>query len=601
MSLRLEVLELKKARVESQKFEQARNSSHTEALQRENNLRNLLFFKDKQLADLRNQRSSPSQDLLDLQSQLHALEQAKQDDAEAAEVQYRELKERYDTQLEELQRGIDVATRQQLHEASTSERHLQTIKSLGQQLQKIEAKASEKYQELEKQFADVSRQWRLDEARHQEDHEGVVASLCTRIEEVEDEYAKLGSEAQAQRRTLEDQYKDQLQAATQQWEQDRREDHQRVVEELNGRIVELESVYAKLGSDAQDQRQQLEAQYRNQSAMGDGNDSQCQQIEDLECQLSDLRQQHLHDMEEAKQRYDLLQDSTSRDRQMLEDDWQKRLASLENTRHQDVDHEAGIAAGFQAQLRLQQDVLDDLQSRISAMQDQHKKERQDAETHQNEIHQQLQQACQNLEEAEGQITQYQELENAQQQTPTSTADMARALETAISDAQRDAEANFNAWKAAHEQELQAECDALRGELHDLCAHCQSLQQGTVTNDVEMDRSSFASGRRHGKQCEVLDVRSFSRRPVYPPVATSRSGLGFSSLRRVNLQMPVSNIRSTTLQSSNPVCNATPGPSSRPTIPSRPLAGFAMPPTMRAPINPTATPSTMANASTSAHP
>ncbi|KAJ8694030.1 hypothetical protein PTI98_008963 [Pleurotus ostreatus] len=579
------VLELKKARVESQKFEQARNSSHTEALQRENNLRNLLFFKDKQLADLRNQRSSPSQDLLDLQSQLHALEQAKQDDAEAAEVQYRELKERYDTQLEELQRGIDVATRQQLHEASTSERHLQTIKSLGQQLQKIEAKASEKY----------AGGWRSSVLWR--------ALNALAIEEVEDEYMpKLGSEAQEpKRRTLEDQYKDQLQAATQQWEQDRREDHQRVVEELNGRIVELESVYAKLGSDAQDQRQQLEAQYRNQSAMGDGNDSQCQQIEDLECQLSDLRQQHLHDMEEAKQRYDLLQDSTSRDRQMLEDDWQKRLASLENTRHQDVDHEAGIAAGFQAQLRLQQDVLDDLQSRISAMQDQHKKERQDAETHQNEIHQQLQQACQNLEEAEGQITQYQELENAQQQTPTSTADMARALETAISDAQRDAEANFNAWKAAHEQELQAECDALRGELHDLCAHCQSLQQGTVTNDVEMDRSSFASGRRHGKQCEVLDVRSFSRRPVYPPVATSRSGLGFSSLRRVNLQMPVSNIRSTTLQSSNPVCNATPGPSSRPTIPSRPLAGFAMPPTMRAPINPTATPSTMANASTSAHP
>ncbi len=162
-SLRLEVSELKKARVEAQKSEQACSSSHAEALHRETNLRNLLSFKDKQITNLRYQHSqssqaTPSQDLLDLQPRLHALEQAKQDDAEAADVQYRELKERYNTELEELQQAIDVATGQQSHKVSISEQHLQTIKSLNQQLQSIEAEASKRYQELEKRFSDVSEQ-----------------------------------------------------------------------------------------------------------------------------------------------------------------------------------------------------------------------------------------------------------------------------------------------------------------------------------------------------------------------------------------------------------------------------------------------------------
>ncbi|KAF4596145.1 hypothetical protein EYR38_007519 [Pleurotus pulmonarius] len=261
-SLRLEVSELKKARAEAQKFEQARNSSHVEALQRETNLCNLLSFKDKRIADLRyhhsqSSQATPSQDLLDLQSRLHALEQAKQDDAEAADVQYRELKERYDTELEELQRAIDVATGQQSHEASISEQHLRTIENLNQQLQSIEAEASERYQELEKKFSDASQQWKVDEDKRREDHEGVVADLRNRIQELEDAYTKLGSDAQSQRRVLEDQ----LEAASQQREQARREDHERIVGELNDRIRELENAYTKLGSDAQDQRRQLEDQY----------------------------------------------------------------------------------------------------------------------------------------------------------------------------------------------------------------------------------------------------------------------------------------------------------------------------------------------------
>ncbi|KAF7424842.1 hypothetical protein PC9H_010153 [Pleurotus ostreatus] len=603
----LSVSELRKAHVESQKSEQAHSSSHAEALLRETNLRNLLSFKDKQLTDLRHQQAqsshAPSQDLLDLQSRLHALEQAKQDDAEAADVQYRELKERYDSDLEELQRAINVATNQQSHEASVSEQHLRTIERLNQQLQRVEAEASERYQELEKRFSSASQRWKVDEEKCHEDHEGVVSNLHNRIRELENAYTKLGSDAQSQRRALEDLHRDQMEAASQRWEQAHREDHERVVGELNDRIRELEKAYAKLGSDAQDQRRQLEDQCRNQSSTSALDNSHRQHIEDLEHRLLNLQQQHLHDLEEAKQRYDSLQDSTSRDRHILEDDWQKRLTDLENARHQDAQHEAEVTQEFQAQLKVQQDVLEDLQARISAMQAQHEKDGQDAETRLNEVQQELQEARQNLVDAERQIAQYQELETARHQTPTSTVDMARALETAISDAQRDAEVNFNAWKAAHEQGVQAEHNALREELRDLRTHYQSLQQTTATNGVNTNgTSSPTSGRRHGKQREreVLNVHSFANRRLYPPVATSRNGMGFSSPRAFNIQMPVSNIRSTAATQSlgfNSTRNASPGPSSRPTIASSPSGT----PAMRMPANGTNLTSDTARPRTAAPP
>lgn len=469
-SLRAELSELKMARVESHKLEQARNVSHAEALQRETNLRNLLAFKDKQLADLRNQQSSlvSSKELLDLRTRLQALEQAKQDNAEAADAQYQELKDRSDAQLEELQRAVDMASGQQLREVSTSENHHRTIEDLNSQLESLEVEHGDalgKYQELEKEFRDASQKWQLDEEKCQEDHKCVVNTLHDRVKALEDAYAQLGSDSRDQRHELEDNYKNRIQVLE--------EDHKRSTADLKDRVDELQDEYTKVRSNTQNQLRELEDRHKTQlqalqqqtpSEVVDAHD---QHLEDLEHQLASLRE---------------IQDLASRDRRSLEEDFQKQLAVLEKVcrdadastqdlRTQVTDLERALEGSHQREEEalqvagVQHDISDDLQSRISNLQVQHNKDEQDAETRMNEVHQQLNEARHQLNEAQEQLGEaqksvaesnlrYQELQNARQETPASTVDVARVLETAISDAQREAEATFNSWKVAHDAQVQ---------------------------------------------------------------------------------------------------------------------------------------------------
>ncbi|KAG5221272.1 hypothetical protein IMY05_C4445000200 [Salix suchowensis] len=232
-SLRAQVAELKKAYNEAQSADTAITTSFAQVLERETNLRHLLSTRDKELADLRGRDltiadlqqkydglRTQSQDLQEkeakytadiarlreelaklqsdaqgsldevtqLRMKLSTVEESGRDEAEAAEVQYSELQDRFEGQLHELSQAVD-----------TIHQHQQTVDRLTLELETSRSTHSELlecFEALERNSVKDSQQ--------------LVNELQHRISDLESAYEKLGQDARSRYQALKDDHEVQL-------------------------------------------------------------------------------------------------------------------------------------------------------------------------------------------------------------------------------------------------------------------------------------------------------------------------------------------------------------------------------------------------------
>lgn len=454
-SLRVQVAEMKKAAKTHTQVELARNESYQQSLQREVETRTLLSTKEKHIADLLHQshahtaaykeleaHSSTLDDqckaleaaraqfvakiellerelesttkeyttsrdqVTQLQDRLRTLEETYADACEAADVSYKELKERSELELEELHQALNAA-REALSGDNTQD--------LQDELTVLQRKV-EKYQVLEEAVALEGNQREVERKQYEAKHEELIDGLRNQLQSLETAYERLGQDSRRQAAQLKDDYDHQLRALKQQ--------HGAAVQELKDSLTkansdhaqDLQSIQRRYEQSSQEQ-QELQTRYDNLE-----NEVRQQQQEggQAEAKLADLRGK-LEESEKHRR-----EDTTAA---------AQRYQELE-ARHQENLAEANQQLQWQEGLQQQ---IADSNSRVR------------------------------------------QLENAQQLS-VSTDVMEKAIADAITDANKEAERQFNAWKAAYESGLQACCF--------LCTPPRKLTVTQVENNnlrVQLDR------------------------------------------------------------------------------------------------------------------
>ncbi|KAF9493799.1 hypothetical protein BDN71DRAFT_1508289 [Pleurotus eryngii] len=611
-SLRSQLATLKKAYNEAQSADLALSMSFAQVLECETSLRLLLSAREKELADLWGQvinrdgserelatwrqkydeacsqyeelqakQSQYTASISQLQQQIDQLqddaqgsleeitllcgrlssnEESGRDDAEAAEVQYCELKERYEGQLKELSQALN-----------TIHCHQDTINRLTADLresqhghEKDSSESSSAYSELRQRFESLEN----DSVRDATAHKEVVQELHARIGSLEHAYEKLGEDARSQLQGLKDDYGVQLlalrelegqrdlaeQLATLQGKHDKNtEAHRQLVGELWARIVELEHAYQKLGEDARAPYQALKDDYEARlivlQEQGAHRQEDIGRAEDLEEQLATLKTKYDKDIQDVQMQLEGLQqiqqhateDAQTRHRQLQQE--------VENARQREA--EAVHSQGIHRQ------VAADLETRLAASQEDQARTAQEAEDRlQAAIHEhalrvrELQREAQEAlrQQSEASEARYQEMV-ADSQRP---AEMQAAISTAIADARREAEVQANVREAG----IQVENNNLCMEMGNLRTRVEQLQKTQNASCAHIQVNQ-------GGQQDVLNVHPYAHRPVVMPMSTPRS---------TGSRLPMSNVRSTTsrLQTPVPSRNTSPGPScTRPIISSMP--------------------------------
>ncbi|KDQ25867.1 hypothetical protein PLEOSDRAFT_1085233 [Pleurotus ostreatus PC15] len=476
-SLRAQVAELKKACKEAQNTDSAITASLAQVLERETNLRHLLSTREKELADLRgrvpldiddsqdrlaewkqkyedalsryhddleakkaqytadtallHQRLTKLQDdargsseeITNLRKQLSVAEDSRRDQAEAEEVQYSELKDRFDTQCQDLSQALD-----------TIQHHRETIDHLTLEL-----------------------------TSSKDGHAKNASELQSRIQNLECAYQKLGEDARLQSQALKDDYEAQLlalreQGGSREREKDLEEQiatleeehskgseaHQRVVQELQTRIDDLKHAYDQLGEDTRLRCQRLKDDYEAKlvsipkqiESEGAGME---EKVKSLEVELTKMKEKYDADLRYAQTQLEGLQQI------------QKHSADDALARHDQLRQVAEIARQREAEAirseDIQRQVAADLQSRLAELQETHTRavresdDRYQAATHDHDLQvtklqRESQEALRRLSE-EAEARQRRLMEESRQ-----PEEMQIAISAAIADARREAEDHF---------------------------------------------------------------------------------------------------------------------------------------------------------------
>ncbi|KAF9493508.1 hypothetical protein BDN71DRAFT_1508475 [Pleurotus eryngii] len=547
-SLHAQVAELKKAYNEAQSADTAITTSFAQVLERETNLHHLLSTRDKELADLRGRGldgenaqqqiadlqqkydglRTQSQDLQEkeakytadiarlreelaklqsdaqgsldevtqLRMKLSTVEESGRDEAEAAEVQYSELQDRFEGQLHELSQAVD-----------TIHQHQQTVNRLTLELEtsrSTHSKLLECFEALERNSVKDSQQ--------------LVNELQHRISDLESAYEKLGQDARFRYQALKDDHEVQLCALREgmsgdieaaaardlekrmaslrkKYDEDTAA-HQIVIQELRARIKDLEHAYQQLGEDTQSRYQALKddhkAQLHTLREQGSSRDAQLERVKDLEAQLTTLKAKSDRDLNDAQMQLEGLhqiqqhatEDALTQYNQLQQATEDARRREAEAIRSEDI----------------QRQVATELQARYAQLQETHVQaiqeceDRYQATTHDHtlrvtELQRELQEAlCQLTEASEAR---YQRLVEESRQP----GEIQAAISTAIADARRAAEDHFQ----TRTTEIQRENHELHTEISNLRATVEQLPVRQENMNANADK---------GKQRVVLNVHSY---------------------------------------------------------------------------------------------
>ncbi|KAF9497493.1 hypothetical protein BDN71DRAFT_1504770 [Pleurotus eryngii] len=402
-SLRAQVAELKKACKEAQNTDSAITASLAQVLERETNLRHLLSTREKELADLRgrvpldiddsqgrlaewkqkyedalsryhndveakkaqytadtallHQRLTKLQDdargsseeITNLRKQLSVAEDSRRDQAEAEEVQYSELKDRFDTQCQDLSQALD-----------TIQHHRETIDHLTLEL-----------------------------TSSKDGHAKNASELQSRIQNLECAYQKLGEDARLQSQALKDDYEAQLlalreQGGSREREKDLEEQiatleeehskgseaHQRVVQELQTRIDDLKHAYDQLGEDTRLRCQRLKDDYEAKlvsipkqiESEGAGME---EKVKSLEVELTKMKEKYDADLRDAHTSVTKLQRESQEALRRLSEEAEARQRRLMEESRQPEEMQTAISAAIADARR---EAEDHFQTRSAEMQ-----------------------------------------------------------------------------------------------------------------------------------------------------------------------------------------------------------------------------------------